>query len=96
MNECRCSSRVPIQVGDEDPRCDNCGGSVPPWDGLPNPCRACLVCGAPISPRRRRDARSCSGACRADLSRRARLRDGKQVDGYATLADYQGRKRRES
>jgi hypothetical protein len=49
--------------------------------------RRCVVCGAPMEGRRRQ-ARTCGGACRAEASRLRRLLAGEQpVDGCYSLAD---------
>ncbi len=49
--------------------------------------RCCVVCGAPMEGRRRQ-ARTCGGACRAEASRLRRLLAGEQpVDGCYSLAD---------
>lgn len=93
-DRCRCPRRIPTQEGDGDPFCDNCGGSVKPWPGLPGFERSCAVCGEPLRTDRRSDARCCSAACRADLSRQRRLEAGATVDKYDDPDSYEGRRRR--
>lgn len=92
---CRCRNQIPTQSRDDYPHCDNCGGWVKPWSGLPGFERKCTACGKPIPPDRRSDARCCSDACRSDLSRRRRLTAGKPVGGYSDLDAYENRKRRQ-
>lgn len=48
--------------------------------------RLCPVCGESLDGRRRH-ARYCSGACRAEASRLRRLLEGSPVDGFASVAD---------
>lgn len=48
--------------------------------------RVCPVCGAGLDGRRRQ-ARYCGGACRAEASRLRRLLDGRPVDGFASVGD---------
>jgi hypothetical protein len=53
--------------------------------------RRCVVCGARMEGRRRQ-ARTCGGACRAEASRLRRLLAGEQpVDGCYSVADRLGR-----
>jgi hypothetical protein len=55
---------------------------------------ACLVCGDDLSGRRR-DALTCSGACRAERSRLRRLLAGGTVDGWDSVEDrLQSRRKR--
>jgi hypothetical protein len=54
--------------------------------------RTCQVCGASLA-ERRPQARSCSGPCRAELSRRRRLEAGIPADGFTSLADREQRRR---
>lgn len=54
--------------------------------------RACEVCGGSLEGRRQH-ARHCSGACRAEGSRLARLEAGEAVDGFVSLGDRQVRQR---
>lgn len=51
---------------------------------------ACPLCGAPLEGRRRQ-ARYCGGACRAEASRLRRLLDGEPVDGFTSIGDRLGR-----
>ena len=55
--------------------------------------RHCPTCHGSLNDRRA-DAVYCSPPCRAEASRRRRLRDGRTVDGYADLASYGARQRR--
>jgi hypothetical protein len=57
------------------------------------PERRCELCHAPLR-HKRTDALYCSPSHRAEASRLRRLRNGQQVDGYATLAAYVNRGRR--
>jgi len=52
--------------------------------------RVCSVCGTSLEGRRRQ-ARYCGGACRAEASRLRRLLDGEPVDGFASVGDRLGR-----
>jgi hypothetical protein len=53
--------------------------------------RRCCVCGGSLEGRRRQ-ARTCGGACRAEASRLRRLLAGEQpVDGCYSVADRVGR-----
>lgn len=54
--------------------------------------RACPVCGADLEGRRR-DARYCGGACRAEGSRLQRLLAGRTVDGFVSVGDRLDRMR---
>jgi hypothetical protein len=56
--------------------------------------RRCAMCGGPMEKRRRRHARYCSGACRAEASRLRRLAAGTPVDGFTSVADRAARRRR--
>jgi hypothetical protein len=49
--------------------------------------RRCPVCGASLENRDPRTA-TCSGACRAEMSRLRRLLAGETADGYRCLHDY--------
>lgn len=55
--------------------------------------RHCPVCGTTLDARRRH-ARYCGGACRAEASRLRRLLVGQEVDGFASLADRRARRRK--
>lgn len=55
--------------------------------------RSCVVCGGSMEGRRRH-ARCCGGACRAELSRLRRILAGRQADGYGSLSDMLSRRRK--
>jgi hypothetical protein len=56
--------------------------------------RRCAMCGGSMEERRRRHARYCPGACRAEASRLRRIAAGTTVDGFASVADREARRRR--
>lgn len=99
ISKCACARCLPTQgPGSDGPcYCDNCGGSVEPWPGIPGfdyGDRECVICGGEIPAHRRSDAVCCSAACRAEKSRLGKLGKGEAVDGYRDLKSYQGRQRR--
>jgi hypothetical protein len=53
----------------------------------------CALCGKPLVGLRA-DARYCSPSHRIEASRRRRLSQGQNVDGYQTLDEYLGRRSR--
>lgn len=55
--------------------------------------RRCAICGASLE-ELRGDALYCGAPCRAEASRRRRLRQGLVVDGYRDLGAYSARQRR--
>jgi hypothetical protein len=57
---------------------------------IPDARRACSVCGAGM----RADAVVCSASCRAEASRLRRLLSGTDADGYRSLTERLGARRR--